>query len=338
MVVAENPVVKQKLSPKQRVAVLLASLDADVAAEVMGALEPQVMNRAIDEVRQLGMVAGQVRQQAISESLEEILSFNSAVFGGDGVAVGLLGKVVGENKAVSMLDLGSMAGNRFAALSIHRPEEIYALLKSEPVGVCGLVLRFLPAELAAQTMELFKEERSKRILLQMATVELPNDEVIDQVEAQLSARISQVAEGGNDDEARLEAVVSILQRSSKESRELLFSELEQTTPQLADKVRDQMFVFDDFVRLDDAAIRKILQELDNGVLSVALRKTNEDVKERFYSNMSKRAVEALDEEMEYAGKMPFSEVLAKQKVMVEVARKLAADGEIQLMAQEEEYV
>jgi len=265
-------------------------------------------------------------------------AFNSAVFGGDGVAVGLLGKVVGEHKAVSMLDLGSMAGTRFGSLTVRRAEDIVALLDKEPVGVCGLVLRHLPAGLSAKTLSLFDEVRRKRIVLQMATADLPSEEVINQVETELSSRISSSSSGGQDDDTRLNAVVSILQRSSKEVSESLLEELEKDSPDLAAKVRDQMFVFDDFVRLDDAAVRRLLQDLESGVISIALRKTSDEVKDRFFSNMSRRAVEALEEEMEYAGKMPFSEVLAKQKMVVEAARKLASEGEIQLMAQEEEYV
>ncbi len=334
---AENAIVKQGVSPKQRVAVLLASMDSDVAAQVMQELDPHVMNCAVEEVRRLGMVTGQMREQAISESLKEMMEFGSAVFGGDGVAVGLLGKVVGEHKAVSMLDLGSMAGTRFGALTVRSAEEIVALLGKEPVGVCGLVLRYLPAALSAQTLSLFDDVRRKRIVVQMATADLPSEEVINQVETELSARISSSSAGGKDD-ARLDAVVSMLQRSSKDVREEMLEELEKDSPKLAAKVRDQMFVFDDFVRLDDAAIRRLLQDLESSVISTAMRKTSDEVKDRFFSNMSKRAVEALEEEMEFAGKMAFSEVLAKQKMVVDAARKLANDGEIQLMAQEEEYV
>ena len=335
---ADNSLVKQSLTAQQRIAVLLASLDSDVAAQVMQELEPHVMNRAVEEVRRLGIVPGNVRQQAITESLEEISSFNSSVFGGDGVAVGLLGKIVGEHKAVSMLDLGSRAGERFGALAVHSPEDIARLLEKEPVGVCSLVLRHLPSDLSAKALELFDAGRRKKIVMQIATTDLPDDEVIERVEAQLAERISGMLSGGAEDCSRLDSVVSILQRSSKEVCDAILEELEQDSPDLAAKVRDQMFVFEDVVRLDDASIRKILQELENGILSVALRKTKEEVKERFYSNMSRRAVEALEEEMEYAGKMPFSEVQAKQKMVVETARKLASAGEIQLSVQEEEYV
>lgn len=335
---ADNPVVKQSLSAQQRVAVLLASLDSDVAAQVMKELDPHIMNKAVEEVRRLGIVSGAIRQQAITESLEEIASFNSSVFGGDGVAVGLLGKIVGEHKAVSMLDLGSMAGDRFGALTMHSAEEISSLLAKEPIGVCSLVLRHLPSKLSAATLEEFEATRRKKIVMQMATSDLPAEEVIDRVEAELSERMSGMFSGGADDTSRLDAVVAILQRSTKEVQEALLDELDKDSPELASKVRDQMFVFEDIVRLDDGSVRKILQELESGTLSIALRKTEDAVKQRFFSNMSKRAVEALEEEMEYAGKMPFSEVQAKQKMVVETARKLAAAGEIQLSATEEEYV
>jgi flagellar motor switch protein FliG len=81
-----------------------------------------------------------------------------------------------------------------------------------------------------------------------------------------------------------------------------------------------------------------MQELEPGVLSVALRKTTEEVKARFFSNMSRRAADSLEEEMGFAGKIPFSEVLAKQKIIVKLTQKLAANGDIKIGIQEEEYV
>ena len=335
---SDKALVKTSLSPQQRVAVLLASLDPDVSAKVMQELDPEIMSRAVEEIRKLGMVPGHVRKQAISESLDEILSINTAVFGGDGVAVDLLGKVVGEHRAASILDLGQAAGSHFSDLAVRRPKEIAALLKSEPVGVCALVLRHLPSDLSAKSLALFDEERRKRIVLQIANADLPSEEVIVRIEEQLSARLSGDKEKGADDEARMNALVSILQRSSRDDSDALLDEIERESPELAAKLRDEMFIFEDFVQLSDAAIRRVLQDIDTGTLPIALRKASEEVKKRFFDNMSRRASEALLEEMEFSAKMPFSEVASKQKEIVEAARRLAAEGEIQLLTQDDEYV
>ncbi len=335
---AEQALVPQKMSPEKRVAVVLASLEPDVAVKVMRELEPHIMTQAAESIRSLGIVPGNMFRKAIAESLQELKAYGDAVHGDDSLAIGLLSKVVGEQKAASMLELGQMAGNRFGALVSRKPEDIARMLVGESSSVVAVVLRFLPSQLASETLSHIKEDVRRKVVVQIATAELPPERVIDQIEQHLVARLPASAKRKQDDKERIDALVSIMQRSSKEVADAMLDELGKQDATLADLVRDRMFVFEDIARLDDASVRRIMQELDNGVLSTALRKASDEVRERFLSNMSRRAADGLQEEMEYAGKMPFSEVLAKQKQVVQVARSLAEQGEIKIGAQEEEYV
>lgn len=336
--VAEQALVSQQMEPEKRVAVVLASLDPDIAAKVMEELDPHIMTKAAESIRNLGIVPGPMMRNAISDSLQELQLYGNAIQGGDQMAVGLLSKVVGEQQAASLLELGQVAGNRFGALASRSPDEIARMLREESASVVSLVLRFLPSQLSSETLCLLDEEIRNKVVIQMATSELPADRVIDQVEKHLLARLPAASKRRQGGDERLDAVVAIMQRSSKEAAENMILEIEKQDPELADRVRDRMFVFEDIARLDDAAIRRIMQELDNGVLSVALRKADEAIKDRFFSNMSKRAAEGLLEEMEFAGKMPFSEVQEQQKAVVQVTRRLAEQGEIKISAGDEEYV
>lgn len=336
--VSNQALVPQTMEPKKRVAAVLASLEPDVAAQVMQELDPHIMAKAAESIRSLGIVPGQMLRQAISESLQELNLYNNAINGNDSLAASLLSKVVGEQQAASMLELGQMAGNRFGPLASRRPEEVARMLASETSSVVSVVLRFLPSQLASDTLALMDGEISRKVVVQMATSELPPDRVVDQIEKHLLSRLPVASRRKQDDKERITAVVSIMQRSSKEVADTMLEELHRQDPVLADLVRDQMFVFEDIARLDDASMRRIMQDIDNGVLSIALRKAPESVKERFFENMSRRAVEGLAEEMEYTGRMPYSEVVAHQKKIVQLVRTLAERGEIQLGLQEEEYV
>lgn len=335
---SEQALVSQKMSPEKRVAVVLASLDPEVAALVMKELEPNVMTRAAESIRNLGIVPGTILKQALGESLKELRTYNNALHGGDRLAVGLLSRVVGEQQATNMLELGQVAGNRFGALASYRAEEIARMLSAESSSVVALVLRFLPAQLASDSLSHFEDDIRNKVVIQMATAELPQEKVIDQIEKHLVARLPASAKRGRDDSTRLEAVVCIMQRSSKEVQDAMLEELAKTDQALADQVRDQMFVFEDIVNLEDSAVRRIMQELETGILSKALRKASDEAKKAFFGNMSKRAAEGLEEEMSFSGKMAFSEVAKAQKEVVQVARRLAEQGEIQISAQEEEYV
>lgn len=335
---AEKALVSQKITPEKRVAVVLASLDPEVAAKVMRELDPHIMSQAVESIRSLGIVPGNVFRKAIADSLHELKAYGDAIHGNDSLAVGLLSKVVGEQQANSMLELGQMAGNRFGALASRKPEEIAQMLSAESSSVVAVVLRFLPSQLASETLSHVKEEVRRKVIVQIATAELPTERIIDEIEQHLVARLPASAKRKQDDKERIDSLVSIMQRSSKEVSDAMLDELGKQDAALADLVRDRMFVFEDIARLDDASVRRIMQELDSGILSTALRKASDEVRERFLSNMSRRAADSLNEEMEYAGKMPFAEVLAKQKQVVQVARTLAEQGDIKIGAQEEEYV
>ncbi|QBG47376.1 hypothetical protein EGM51_08220 [Verrucomicrobia bacterium S94] len=335
---SEHALVAQEMTPEKRVAVVLASLEPDVAAEVMRELDPHIMSRAAESIRNLGIVPGNLYKKALAESVQELKAYGDAVHGNDNLAVGLLSKVVGEQQAASMLELGQMAGNRFGALASRKPEEIARILEAESSSVIAVVLRFLPSQLASEILSHLEEEVRNKVVIHIATAELPPERVIDRIEQHLVARLPSSVKRKQDDAERIDALVSILQRSSKEVADAMLEELGRQDPELADLVRDRMFVFEDIARLDDAAVRRIMQELETGVLATALRKTSEEVRDRFLNNMSHRAADSLKEEMEYAGKMPFSEVLAQQKRIVQVARSLAEQGEIKIGTSEEEYV
>ncbi|MBN2164449.1 MAG: hypothetical protein JXR25_04730 [Pontiellaceae bacterium] len=335
---ANQALITQTMDPRKRVAAVLASLDPDVAAQVMQELDPQIMTKAAESIRSLGIVPGNMLRQAVAESLQELNAYGNAISGDATLAATLLSKVVGEQQAASMLELGQMAGNRFGPLASRRAEDIAKMLAAETASVVSIVLRFLPSQLASDTLNLLDDTIRRKVVIQMATAELPPERVIDQIEKHLLSRLPVSSQRKSGDQNRLDAVVAIMQRSSKDAQEAMLDELSKKDPALADKVRDQMFVFEDIGRLDDASVRRIMQELENGVLAIALRKAPEDVKQRFFGNMSRRAADGVLEEMEYAGKMPFSEVQAKQKEIVQIARSLAEKGDIKLGMQEEEYV
>ena len=334
----DKPLVSQTMDPKKRIAAVLASLEPEVAAMVMQELDPQVMSQTAESIRSLGIVPGNMLRQALNESLVELNAFGNAINGDERLAANLLSRVVGEQQAASMMEVGQMGSNRFGPLVSRRAEDIAKMLASESASVISIVFRFLPSQLASEALSLMDEAVRRKVVIQLATAELPSEQVIDQIEKHLLSRLPASSGRKQNDDERLEAVVAIMQRSPKDVAEAMLEELSLQDKALADKVRDQMFVFEDISRLDDASVRRIMQELDNAVLAIALRKAPENVKARFFGNMSKRASEGILEEMEFAGKMPFSEVQAKQKEIVMIARSLAEKGDIKLGVQEEEYV
>lgn len=336
--VGERSLVRQKLSSAQKAAVLLASLDSDVAAEVMQALDPEVMSKVVGAIRNLGVVPGAVRKQAIAESLREMQALSGALHGNDDMAATLLGKVVGADRAASMLAMGAVGNSRFGALAVRSPDEIFKLLGAEQTSMVALVLRYLPPKLSSDTLAKFSDDVRSTVMVQMATARLPAESVIDQVETHLTARLPASDLRKDGDDARLDSVVSIIQRLSKAEGEKMLAALAVESAELADAVRDRLFTFEDLGSMSDEAVRRVIQELESGVLSKALRKAPESVINRIHKNMSRRAAEALEEEMGFSSKIAYSEVRDNQKKIVAIVRRLADQGEIKIGVSEEEYV
>jgi len=338
----EHPLsVHRELTPEEKIAVLIASLDQAMAASILQQLDPRVMVKVVNSIKKLGGGPGPGRDRASSERLAGIREMGNAVQGDEATVNTLLTRAVGEKRAAAMLaETKGEEQHResFAALGQLGPEQLAGILSREQPGIIALVLRHLPSELSAEVLELLSSEVRRRVIVFMCTAEPPSEEVVAKVEALLNAKAGPTKKQKKTSDAdKLDVVTGIIQHAKGSVEEDLLNAIEEKSEMLANAIRDRLFTFEDIVKLSDVAMRRVMQEIDMGVLGIALRNANAELKEKFFNNMSKRAAEGLKEEMEYAQKVRLTDVEAKQREIVNVIRSLEAQGQI-AVAGEDEYV
>jgi flagellar motor switch protein FliG len=330
------------VSEPKKIAILMASLDERVAAGVLQQLDPEVIGHVANSIRRLGVITGGDREDALRHCYDGINAMSDAVSGDDKLAASLLSKAIGEKRASAMLaDESTSSSSAFEDLLEVAPEQIVSGLGQEQPAILGIILRYLPADFAGKVLGLLPPEVRKKVVIHICMAREPDSATLQKIEEYVKEKFrksERQEEKKKDSEGTLEIVASLLQSVDKSVSEELLAALETESSTLAGKIKDKLFTFDDIISLNDAAIRRILQEIDTGALAVALRNVSVDLKQTFFKNMSKRAAEGIREEMEFAQKMKLSDIQARQKEIVEVVRSLDSDGQITISGGGDEYV
>jgi flagellar motor switch protein FliG len=338
-----STVTATNLSNHEKVAIVLASLEDEVAASILQQLDPEIATQVITDIRDLGIIPGSVREQVLHDCLTGIEEMRKSVRGGESRAAAVLARAVGEKRAAALLGEGKTNDRfPFAALAEASAEQIAGALGREQPGLIGTVLRYLPAKTAADVLGLLPSQVRKQAAVFMCRSNRPNEEAIRHIEAFLSSKIdpeNRKTRRADDSADKIGTMANILQHVDRSVEEELLEAIDGFSAQIGSEIKDRLFTFEDIVRLGDADVRKILQEVDTNSLAVSLRGSSIDVREKIFNNMSKRAAAGLKEEMEFTPKMRVSEVEAKQKEIVAVIRRLDGEGQISLgQGGKDEYV
>jgi len=330
-----------ELSAEEKIAVFLASLDEQTAATVLQQLDPDLMGRLVTAIRDLGVVPGEIRETVVSQCLREIHQLGQAVFGDDKLAHSLLTKAIGEKRANAILtDDTTRKEMPFAELRTADPEELAAALSKEQAVVAALVLRYLPPNMAADVLVKFPPELRKQVVINMATASgTPSDDVLNGIEEYLKTKVLHSRAKKNvaaDSKDKVDVMAGILQHMDGAMEDELMTTIEEQSKDLAAQLRDRLFTFEDIVNLNDVVVRRILQEIDTSSLGVGLRNASVALKQKFYSNMSKRAAEGIKEDMANSPKVRLADIEAKQREIVNIIRALESQGQIQVARGEED--
>ena len=166
------------------------------------------------------------------------------------------------------------------------------------------------------------------IARRVALMERTSPEILKEVERVLRDKLSTVFQQDFTQAGGLGTVVDILNRVDRGTEKLILEELEKEDAELADEIRQRMFIFEDIITLDDASIQRVVREVDSKDLARALKGASEEVKDRIFRNISKRAAEMLQEDLEFMGPVRLREVEEAQQRIVAIIRRLDESGEI----------
>lgn len=321
------------LSGTQKAAILLLQLGMERSALVLRSLRETEVAEIMAEVARLRSVDEDMVEQVVTEFNGIAESHGYVRSGGIELARTLLEESLGEVKANEILERLSnqMIEIPFEFLRKADSRQVLSFLQDEHPGTIALVLAYMPPGGAAMVMSGLSEALQKEVALRLATMERTSPEVIEDIEKVLERKLSSVlapteltAAGG------VQSLVDIINQADRATERLILEGLEQDDEELADEVRQRMFVFEDIGDLDDRSVQLILRQVDGKDLAVALKGVRVDVRDKITRNMSQRAGQNLLEEIDLLGPVRLSTVEESQGAIVRVIRALEESGQLVL--------
>lgn len=318
------------LSPLSRAAVLLVSLDTDVASRIMAHLDRDLIERVSMEIARLGDVTPEVREAVLEEFYQRCIASRYIEEGGIEYARTLLEKSLAPGEAERILDdvEQTIYGSPFHFLQKTDPANIAAFIQDEHPQTIALVLSYLPAHTAGQVLENLPARRQVEVTRRIATMEQTSPETIRDVEQGLSKRLSSIMGQNLRRTGGTPTVAELLNNVSRTTEKGVLEALEEENPDLVEDIRKNMFTFNDVMRVNDRGIQSLLKEVEPDELALALKTASDEVKEKVLGNMSERASNNVREEMEYTGPVRVSDVEAAQQRIVDIIRRLEEAGEL----------
>lgn len=316
-----------------RAAVLLLSLGEDQAAEIMRHLGPREVQRLGVAMSKLNRVSADQAHAVMREFREKIEQQTALGLGSNEFLRGVLIKALGGERANSLIEriLHGGESNGLENLKWLEPRAIADLIKLEHPQVIALVLAYIESEQAAEVLHFLPERQAGEALLRLAALDGLQPGALRELNEALEEQLSgdsqsvQVSTAGGP-----KVTAEILNRVETALSSSIMEYLRSQDEELATKVQEQMFVFDDLINVDDRSMQTLLREVSSETLILALKGANSALKEKFFGNMSKRAAEMLRDDMEAKGPVKLSEVEGAQKEILQIASRLEAAGQIQL--------
>jgi flagellar motor switch protein FliG len=326
----------------KKAAILLVSVGQEAASKVMGELDQETIRAVSEEIAKLGTVTAEEQARVMEEFYQMSAAKHYVQQGGIEYARRLLRKSVSAEEADRIVRSVEQA-LQSAPFSLARKTESQNLLtfvQDEQPQTIALILSHLSVAQAAEVLMGLPRSKQLEVVRRMADMETTSPEVIHEVEASLEKRLASVVTQRFEQTGGLERVAEVLNLTDRATEREILDGLAQENPELVEEIRKRMFVFEDVLLVDDKGVQQVLKEIDAQGLALALKTASDEVKEKFFRNMSERAVQVVLEEMEYMGPVRLRQVDAAQQRIAEVVRRLEEDGELSVRGRsgEEEVV
>ena len=319
-----------RLKGKKKVAILLTALGPEKASEVLKHFSEQEMEQITMEIANLEKVDKETQEKVMEEFQVMNQTQHYILEGGTDYAKEVLEKAMGPQTASEMIKRlkEQTMVKPFSFARNADPNQLVNMLSSEHPQVVSLILSYLDSHQSATVLAELPGEMQSDIARRIAKMERVSPEVLDSVESTLQEKLTTVFQQDFTQAGGIDSIVQILNSVDRGTEKLILEELEKEDPELADEIRQRMFIFEDVVTLDDASIQRIVREVENNDLAKALKGATEEVKERIFRNISKRAAEMLQEELDFMGPVRLREVEDAQQKIVSAIRRLDEAGEI----------
>jgi flagellar motor switch protein FliG len=318
----------------RKAAILLVAVGEELAKEILRSLPETDVQRLTEELAELRGVTPAISLGVVEEFWELLQTQQVMVHGGLDYASRLLTETFGHERAEEMLNLvrrsqEAQQGN-LAKLQRTDPQQLGKLLDSEHPQTIALVLAHLDPRRASMVLDNLNEDHKVVAVQRLAEMRQFSPEMAQKVAHILHRRLESVGDTARKSYSGFKAVADLLNRLAADESKHILEQIEEGQPELALNIRNLMFTFDDLVTVPPASIREVVSGVDKRQLAMALRGAKEELRAQIFKAMSSRAVEMLKEDMEVLGPVRSREVAQAQQEILNLARRLEAEGKIVL--------
>lgn len=321
---------KTDLSGKEKAAMLFIALGPEVSAQVLKHLRDDEIEELTLEIANINTVTPEDKKKIIDEFYQLCVAQEYISEGGIEYAREILEKALGTQRAIDIINslTTSLQVKPFDFARKADPAQVLNFIQNEHPQTIALVLSYLKPEQSAAILSSLPQDKQVDVAKRVAKLNSASPEVIKEVERILEKKLSTLVSQDYTAAGGLQTIVDILNASDRGTEKNILDSLEIDDVELADEIKKRMFVFEDIVILDNRSIQRVLREVDNHDLALALKGSSEDVAKVLYTNMSKRMAEMIQEDIQYMGPVRLKDVEDAQQRIVNIIRTLEDAGEI----------
>ena len=320
-----------KLSGPQKAAILFLTMGEEYSTALFKELDGASIKKIGKYMSEITYIPSDVLSTVMDEFLINFKSDSNMVVSGEDFLKEVINKSMDKESAREVFKvIGEKDGSvPFSDLAYIPVENLITIIQGEHPQTVALILSYLPYEKAAEVLKSFPEELKIDVALRIVQIGQVDVEIVNELDKVIKNELSKIG-GATRKCDGIETLANILNQVDGITEESVLSHIENEDGDLADMVRQKMFVFEDLLQIENRHFRDILQNVDNQLLIKALKTTSDEMKDKVFSNLSERASEMLREDMEVMGPVKLSEVEEAQQEIIRTAKRLESEGRIVL--------
>ena len=323
-------IVKEELSGREKAAMLLIALGPEKSARIFKHLREEEIEQLTLEIANIRTVSPQMKEKVLDEFYQVCLAQQYIAEGGIAYAKQVLEKALGSEKAIEVINklTVSLQVRPFEFVRKTDASQLLNFIQNEHPQAIALILSYLKPTQAAAVLASLPQEKQPDVARRIALMDRTSPDIIKEVERVLEKKLSALVTEDFTAVGGVDAIVDIINCVDRGTEKYIMETLEVEDTELAEEIKKKMFVFEDIITLESRSIQRILREVDNNDLAIALKGATDEVKNVIFANLSKRLSAMIQEDMEYMGPVRLRDVEDAQQKIVNVIRKLEEVGEI----------
>jgi len=333
---------ESELTIIDKAAIVLYSLGEDAASEILKLMDHDDVREISKSMTQMTSISSQVVDDTIDEFYNMVSNEEGAIVTiSDDYVKGLISKVVGEKTAEKMLESITQQEDS-SYIEIFRSLDMRVLaefIKTEHPQTIALILSQLLPEESGEVLAGLSEQLQLEVLERVAKLENVSPEMLRDVAHVLETEIK-TAQTATKSIGGMKSISEMLNNMERQKSSEILARIEKNDPEMAEEIRQNMFIFEDLLKVDDRGMQEIMKEISSDILGKAMKTASDAIKEKIFINMSERAAEMFREDLENMGPTRLADIEKAQNEIVKVAMNLADDGKIHIAGgkEEDEYI